>query len=116
MSTKKLYLSLFIISILLCFAPAVYNISAQKSYTSQLKVINLQADRQGELVRLDMNINVGGQTKIGRNEMMIVTPVLKSNSDSTNFNIFTLPPVIVNGSLRHKVVNRQITLQSKKLC
>ncbi|MDD2246238.1 MAG: DUF3868 domain-containing protein [Proteiniphilum sp.] len=112
MSTKKLYRSLLIISILLCFAPAVYNISAQKSYTGQLKVINLQADRQGELVRLDMDINVG-QTKIGRNEMMIVTPVLKSNSDSTNFNIFTLPPVIVNGSLRHKVVNRQITLQSK---
>ena len=109
MSTKKSYLSLFFVSTLLLFYVGT-TIYAQERFAEQLRVTNQQVNRHGELVLLDMELDVSN-IDMGRNEVVIVTPLLQSNSDQSARAAFS--PVIINGAVRNKVVNREIALNTK---
>jgi outer membrane protein OmpA-like peptidoglycan-associated protein len=76
----------------------------------QLVVTDQQVSRQGDLITLDMEIDVT-HIDMGRNETLIVTPLLQSNSDPNVNAIFS--PVIINGVVRNKVVNREIALNTE---
>ena len=45
------------------------------------------------------------EMSVKRNEMVILTPVLKSNE--ANGEVLSLPPVVITGTLRNKIINRK---------
>lgn len=110
MTTTRVYPSLFIAATLLFICIGTPTIQAQQSFMNQLVVTNQQVNRQGDQISLDMEIDVT-RIELGRNETLIVTPLLQSNNDP-NVNA-TFSPVIVNGTVRNKVVNREIALNTK---
>ncbi len=101
---------LFFASILFFHCIGTTTIQAQKSHMDQLIVTNQQVHQQGDLVSLDMEMDLSN-INMGRNESLIITPLLQSNNDP-NVNA-TFSPVIVNGAVRNKVVNREIALNTK---
>ena len=110
MTTKRVYPSLFIASTLLFICMGTTTIDAQQSHMDQLVVTNQQVNRQGDQISLDMEMDVS-HIDMGRNEMLIVTPLLQSNNDP-NVNA-SFSPVIINGAVRNKVVSREIALQTE---
>ncbi|MEN6324422.1 MAG: DUF3868 domain-containing protein [Proteiniphilum sp.] len=106
MSTKKLntilFLTLFFLNAV-CFKP----ILAQPYPADKTTVKQLQINRQDNLVSLDMELDID-QIEISKNGVLIITPLLQSNSDEAVTDSF--PPLIINGSIRNKVMNRQKAL------
>lgn len=107
MSTLRfnLLLPATITILFICFG--TFSLSAQKSYLEQIAVNNQQIMLQDDVVSLDMEIDVSNM-KMGRNEMVIITPRLQSNSDQEENSTFS--PVILNGKIRNRQVNREIAL------
>lgn len=95
---KTKYIS-FIIA-LLAIIPGVY---AQTPYLQGVKVENPQASRHNGKVTVSMDIVVDG-LDMKSNDMIILTPVLKSNQD---FTTAELPPVVIAGNKRNKILKRQ---------
>lgn len=106
MSTKKfntiLFLVLPFLSAICCKAVIAQSIPADTTIVKQLQI-----NRQGDLVSLDMELDIR-LIEIGKNEVLIITPLLQSNSDAVVTDSF--PPLIINGSVRNKVMNRQKAL------
>lgn len=108
MSTKNTYLSLLITSMLLiCGALTA---TAQTIQGGEPLAGEILVNRQGEQLVVNMEIDAT-QLDLGRNEMVTLTPLILSNSDQDLRT--ALQPVILSGSVRNKVLHRQMTLQSR---
>lgn len=59
--------------------------------------------REVDQVTISMNLVLDGMN-INQNDMVILTPTLKSNETSSD--TLLLPPVVIAGKLRHKIVTR----------
>lgn len=109
MSTKRLNNKIILAFFLLC---AVYgkHLMAQSPIADIPIVKQSQISKEGNLVSFDMELNLH-LIEIGKNEMVIITPLLQSNKDSVINESF--PPLVVNGPVRDKVMKRQETLTSQ---
>lgn len=76
--------------------------SAQTRYIDGVKFDNVSNMKADNHIQLSMNVNVD-DLNIGRNDMLILTPVLRSNTGSDSLE-FT--PIIYLGGTRNKVVER----------
>jgi outer membrane protein OmpA-like peptidoglycan-associated protein len=91
-----------LLTILACMA-ASSRIDAQTAYLQGVKTENLKVYRQKGNVSVAMDITVDG-LDIRSNDMVILTPVIKSNHDGTNVQ---LAPVILAGSRRSTILRRK---------
>ena len=83
---------------------------AQRSIIDQLEFGDQNVRKQGDFVSLDMNIDISG-IRLLTNDVLIVTPTLQSNTDKNRISRFS--PIVITGSIRNKVVNRQIRLNAE---
>jgi len=81
-----------------------YGIKAQLMNAGTIRVLQPQATRNGNNVTMNFNFDLNN-TKLGSQEMLIVTPVLKS---SENMVIQTFQPFVITGAKRNKALNRTI--------
>jgi hypothetical protein len=109
MSTKRLNNKIILAFFLLC---TVYgkHLMAQSPIADIPIVKQSQISKEGNLVSFDMELNLH-LIEIGKNEMVIITPLLQSNKDSVINESFL--PLVVNGPVRDKVMKRQETLTSQ---
>jgi len=80
------------------------SLNAQQTTRNDIRIEQVQVDKQGNNVRIDMNINLDNLT-MGRADMIILTPILRS-ADKTNFRRFA--PVVLTGSRRSRTLERDI--------
>jgi len=80
---------------------------AQQTTRTDIKIEQIQAEKQGNNVKIDMNINLDNLT-MGRADMIILTPVLRS-ADKSNFKRFA--PVVLTGSRRSRTLERDIDFE-----
>ncbi|MCD8186725.1 MAG: DUF3868 domain-containing protein [Rikenellaceae bacterium] len=102
---KKIY-SLLILILML---PAA--VEAQRSYSGSLSFREVKADKQDQNLYLEAIFDPDDIT-LGRQEMLIVTPVLRS-SDRTRQIVFD--PVMIVGSVRHRANERARVLDGLSL-
>ena len=88
-----------IIIALLVVMPGLY---AQTPYLQGVRVENPQASGHNGKVTVSMDIVVDG-IDVKSNDMIILTPTLKSNQD---FTTAELPPVVIAGNKRSKILKR----------
>ncbi len=91
-----------LLTLLACMTVST-RIQAQPDYLQGVKTENLKADRQDGNVAVAMNIIVDG-LDIKSNDMVILTPVIKSNRDET---ALQLAPVVLAGNRRSKILRRK---------
>lgn len=91
-----------LLTILACMA-ASSRIDAQTAYLQGVKTENLKVYRQKGNVSVAMDITVDG-LDIRSNDMVILTPVIKSNRDET---ALQLAPVVLAGNRRSKILRRK---------
>ena len=91
-----------LLTLLACMTVST-RIQAQTDYLQGVKTENLKADRQDGNVAVAMNIIVDG-LDIKSNDMVILTPVIKSNRDET---ALQLAPVVLAGNRRSKILRRK---------
>lgn len=98
---KKIILksSLYIL-LTIFFTPAYSQVRTEKIQVSAEHFV-----RQGNQVLVSMDIVIPEEMDVKRNDMVILTPVLKSNEN--NMDYLNLPPVAVTGGLRNKIINRK---------
>ncbi|MEL7601339.1 MAG: DUF3868 domain-containing protein [Proteiniphilum sp.] len=106
MSTKRLNPKIMVTSFLLGVVYCTLLV-AQSRIADESIVKQSQISKKGDLVSFDMDLNLH-LIEIGKNETLIITPLLQSNSEIAVIDSF--PPLIINGSIRDKVMNRQNTL------
>ena len=80
----------------------LYAANAQSIDTRSVRVDQPQVSRSGNDVNINFNIDANN-TAIGSQEMLIITPVLKSSS---NVVIQTFSPYVITGSKRNRALNR----------
>lgn len=108
MKTNRLHIPLLsVVFTTLCLFIGMSGTMAQRSIIDQLEFNNHKVKKQGDFVSLNMNIDING-IRLLTNDVLIVTPILQSNKDNTQTSRFS--PIIITGSIRNKVVNRQIRL------
>jgi hypothetical protein len=91
-----------LLTLLACMTVST-RIQAQTDYLQGVETENLKADRQDGNVAVAMNIIVDG-LDIKSNDMVILTPVIKSNRDET---ALQLAPVVLAGNRRSKILRRK---------
>ena len=111
MKTNRLSKSLVsVVLTTLCLFIGMSVAMAQRSIIDQLEFGDQNVRKQGNFVSLDMNIDISG-IRLLTNDVLIVTPTLQSNTDKNRISRFS--PIIITGSIRNKVVNRQIRLNTE---
>jgi len=80
------------------------SVIAQVTTRNNIKIEQIQVDKQGNNVKIDMNLNLDDLT-MGRADMIILTPLLRS-ADKTNFKRFA--PIVLTGSRRSRTLERDI--------
>ncbi len=105
---KKVLHIYILASVLLGLTTGAYG---QKTYLGQVNVENQTGIKENSSASVYMDI-VLDALEIGSNEMLTLTPVLTSNSGSENMQ---LPPVVINGGRRQKMVQRARVLNNKQL-
>lgn len=100
---KNIYTHIIII---LALMPCVC-LNAQQSTQNNIKIEQVQAEKQSDNVNIDMNINLNELT-MGRADMIILTPVLRS-ADKTNFKRFA--PIVIAGGFRYRKLPRDIDFE-----
>lgn len=83
------------------------NLNAQQSVQHDIKIEQVQAEKVGDNVKVDMNINLN-ELKMNRADMIILTPVMRS-ADNTNFKRFA--PIVLAGPFRYKKLPRDIDFE-----
>lgn len=112
MKTNRLSKSLVsVVLTTLCLFIGMSVAMAQRSVIDQLEFGDQNVRKQGDFVSLDMNIDISG-IRLLTNDVLIVTPTLQSNTDKNRISRFS--PIIITGSVRNKVVNRQIRLNTEQ--
>ncbi|NLI35465.1 MAG: DUF3868 domain-containing protein [Bacteroidales bacterium] len=76
---------------------------AQTSYLQGVKVENLKIGRLNDKMGVSMNVVIDG-LDIKPNDMVILTPVIKSNHDETSVQ---LAPIVLAGHKRFKILKRK---------
>lgn len=82
-------------------------LNAQQSTRNEIKIEQAQAEKLGDDVKIDMIINLN-ELKMGRADMIILTPVL-SSADKTNFKRFA--PIVLAGPFRYRKLPRDIDFE-----
>src|SRR5690554_5484380 len=93
---------------LLAFFTVAPLLLSQTSYREGVTIDNSRAERQGGRLSVGMDIVLDG-LNIRSNDMIVLTPVLVSNSGEAEAE---LPPVVVAGKRRSKVLERAIRLNN----
>lgn len=101
MKTKNI---IYLIIAFFTVAPGAW---AQDAQLSGIKTENQTAVKQGDQVSVSFDISLDA-LQVKRNNMLVLTPVLKSNENSLD-NI-ALPPVVVAGKKRNRILNRKEVL------
>jgi len=94
------------IIIILLFLPFV-QLNAQTTFKNNIKIEQVQAEKQGDNVKIDMDINLNELT-MRRADMIILTPVVRS-ADKTHFKRFA--PIVLAGPFRDKKLPRDIDFE-----
>lgn len=95
------------ILVLACLLGGSMSALAQTGYMKDITVSNQQVTRQGSQVLVHMDLDLSG-VEMKRQHTTELVPVLVS-SDGTNE--LVLPSVVVNGTVRDRVIQRQERLQ-----
>lgn len=94
----------------LCLFVALFGL-AMPSYTQtrpdKVKITEEKFEKLDNRVSISMNLILDGMN-VKRNDLVILTPVLKSNKNKKDS--LRLPSVIVTGGLRNKIINRKNSL------
>ncbi|MCE5225875.1 MAG: DUF3868 domain-containing protein [Porphyromonadaceae bacterium] len=85
------------------------NVVAQGNYSSEISVENQLIKKSGQELDISMNINIS-KLDINSQHMITLTPVLIS---SDNKDTKELPPVVISGNTRSKVLKRTLQLNGK---
>ncbi|WP_294080484.1 DUF3868 domain-containing protein [Proteiniphilum sp. UBA5384] len=96
-----------IIYLIIAFFTAVPGVYAQDAQLSGITIENETAVKQGDRVSVSFDITFDA-LKVKRNNMLVLTPLLKSNRNSHESLI--LAPVVVAGKKRVKVLRRKSAL------
>ncbi|SHF93855.1 DUF3868 domain-containing protein [Dysgonomonas macrotermitis] len=99
---KKIIYSIFIATL---FSGTPIVLSAQNIYKEQINVNSSQLQQKGDSLYVSMQIDIE-KLDIDNQRSLTLTPLLSSNGNQR-----TLPPVLINGSTRHKVYERSINLK-----
>lgn len=104
---KKTY---FYIIMCALFFP-VLGLNAQDITTpDNVKIEQIQVNKEGNNVRVDMTINLDN-VRLGSGQMYIFTPVLRS-ADQSNFHRFN--PIVIMGAGRSRTIDRAIDFEGFK--
>lgn len=101
---KKLYL-IFIIAFFIL--PAGY-LSAQNIYNGDIRVVTPVSKKTGNAVAISASLDLSG-LEMHRQQMVMVTPVLKSYDDSRRI---AFDPILISGRTRLKAINREVDLHN----
>lgn len=74
------------------------------------KITSERIIREKKQVSISMNL-ILDDMNINRNDMLILTPTLKSNG--TNKEKLSLPPIVIAGKLRNKILSRKKELGNR---
>ncbi|NLJ01596.1 MAG: DUF3868 domain-containing protein [Bacteroidales bacterium] len=96
-----------IIYLIIAFFTAIPGAYAQDAQLSGIVIENETAVKQGDMVSLSFDVTLNA-LEVKRNNMLVLTPVLKSNEN--NHESLTLDPVVVAGKKRAKVLRRKNVL------
>lgn len=88
---------------------ASHKLMAQSEYQDQMKVENINVDKQNGVTTLSMNM-VLNDLRINKNHMLIVTPIIQSKDGSYSDE---LAQVIIKGTLRDKILSRPFDWNGK---
>ncbi len=80
----------------------------QKNYLNQIRVENQSATKENNTASVYMDIVLDALT-MSTNEMLTLTPVMVANDETRTLE---LPPVVINGSRRQKMVERAYVLNN----
>lgn len=100
---KKIHLYAIIFAFLF---PAM-GLQAQQVIGSDIKIEQIQTEKQGDNVKIDMHINLDNLT-MRTADMIILTPMLRS-ADKSNFKRFA--PVVLTGARRSRTLARDIDFE-----
>lgn len=96
-----------IIYLIIAFFTAIPGAYAQDAQLSGIVIENETAVKQGDMVSLSFDVTLDA-LEVKRNNMLVLTPVLKSNEN--NHESLALDPVVVAGKKRAKVLRRKNVL------
>lgn len=96
-----------IIYFILAFFAAVPGAWAQDAGLPGITIENRATVKQHDQLSVSFDISLDAM-KVKSNNMLVLTPVLKSNENSNDR--VTLPPVVVAGKKRHKILHRKEVL------
>lgn len=93
-----------IIYLIIAFFTALPVVQAQVSGIQGINVKNHAAVKQQDHVVVSFDLHVDG-LQVKQNNMLVLTPVLKSNANPLDS--VTLPPVVISGKKRYKILRRK---------
>lgn len=107
MKKNSIYISLVIAVSTLVMAS--FEVAAQDYYTSQLTIENLAIVKDADVTNISLDINLNNLI-IDKNELLIITPVVVSNSSE---NKKELDAITIIGKRRNRVLQRPFTYEGK---
>ena len=107
MKKNSIYISLVIAVSTLVMAS--FEVAAQDYYTSQLTIENLNVVKDADVTNISLDINLNN-LNINKNELLIITPVVVSNSSE---NKKELDAITIIGKRRNRVLQRPFTYEGK---
>lgn len=93
-----------IIYLIIAFFTVLPGAFAQDAGLSGLRTVNETAVKQGDQVSVSFDLSLDA-LKVKRNNMLVLTPVLRSNENANDHAV--LAPVVVAGSKRNKLLTRK---------
>lgn len=93
--------------LIVIFLGFIIPLRSQMIQSGDFKVSSEHISKESNHVSISMIFDLDGMI-VKRNEMVILTPVLKSNEP--NGEILSLAPVVITGTLRNKIINRKQNL------
>lgn len=90
--------------LIVIFLGFIIPLRSQMIQSGNFKVSSEHISKESNHVSISMIFDLDGMI-VKRNEMVILTPVLKSNEP--NGEILSLAPVVITGTLRNKIINRK---------
>lgn len=90
---------------------SVWGVRAQQDYASQISVSRQTIEKVGNEIKLFAQLDFS-QLKLNTQHLLVVTPVLKSNSGEQTLR---LAPVAVSGKVRSKVLSRNSAKRTHEL-
>lgn len=91
---------------LLMFAP----MAVAQGSDNPIRIVKESAEKKSNKLTTSFDVVLGKSLKVGRNDMIIMTPVLKSK---TSDDVLMLDPVVVMGGTRDKVVRRNLKYKNE---